>query len=1164
MEIGSAVHNITGKSQLHELNEEAAIQWTTATQRSAEPLVMPASSSESSTGTFVFKTVYFFSGAERKGDIRHWLQQECNACNYRLDMVEFDLLRNGLADDLSGSETQKSWILRLKEFDCVIVTPPCGSFSRAQWANNFGPHPVRSSVWPDGFPWLSHLDLERAELGNNFANFMFSILKEVDRLQASINIVGFAEHPEDLGRVRGKPRGSTPASIWQRQDHKQLLLAGWWSGAFQQGSFGAETQKPTRCLANSRVFEELAPASVPKFCKDGFYIGPVTKTTLSNYVSLLRTSGESGPFKTAASGAYPSAMCRKIAELIMKAHRAWRPMQPPSEGGILKAATASDSIPQSPQTGTFSQAPGNGSTLPKALINLLEDKLLEIKVQTLQSRVILDPPDNLGDLPVPQVTIPVDKRIVSNSWDWIEGIDFVKTRWWSDFPPLRTFKTPNCPGRPLVDGGGLCSPGRWKQKERVFPPQASWLTGSIDAWLETRAGKEGETFLQTIVYNLVAGRYTEHPFKDSLSTLKDAWVTMMKGKGLLKTKMIWDRGPTIDYSFLHMVAEFLEDPDYGSMAEFCRGVRVGVGVTLKRTPEIWPPKTKWALGGYGEAPVFEQNSNYPSAAVFRKELLEDLEDQEKRGWALPIMFGKAVEEYKDVYVASLAVIMEAKDKHRTLLDGSNRVQINHRIKVLDQEQCPSSLDVQGAVTGDHALKTPIISLVIDVEKAHQQVPIDERDWGLVGCSADPMPADPMLKRNWNIHLKTVGTYGISSASWQWARAASLIQRLSYQICRMAYLFRFADDFLLLSGSLDGVRFTRPILRFLVFIGLLDLPVKWPKTRGGLKAEFVGYLFDFENLVGGLTERRCSWLGAWALKIADQRAVVTRELRGGLGRFSFSAALLRMVLPFLGPFYAWIAVLGSSDARELPAALVILLRWLAKQVLMNPMVPLRLVAPARFPAEFKADARADGDEVVVGGFMLLPGAALSDCPWFSYRINRENSPWAFCKADQAYRTIAALELFATLLCCILFVPVSAPQQISKLYFSGATDNQGNEAIVIKNMSSKFPVYLILLELTEQLQVRNLVLDLVWQTRELNIAADNLSNENFSQFTESLRINTPIQDLKWLIFPTLLKEALELEIKIQELKAHTKPKRLVSITKPKTKKRKVPGLKITDPW
>ena len=282
----------------------------------------------------------------------------------------------------------------------------------------------------------------------------------------------------------------------------------------------------------------------------------------------------------------------------------------------------------------------------------------------------------------------------------------------------------------------------------------------------------------------------------------------------------------------------------------------------------------------------ELNDNYPSAKLHRAALLAELSKQEELGWMLPMTLRVAQQRYGTISVAPLAVIEESAGKTRTLHDATNGVRINHRIKVLDAEMCPSAIDVQGAFTADAGLVGPIVALVVDVEKAHRRVPLDERDWGHVACSPDPMPTGPG-KGDWLVYVNTVGAYGVASASWQWARLSSLFQRVAYYTCGLAYLFRYADDFLALSVNRGGVRFSRPLLRFIVLCNLLGFPLKWAKTRGGLHCEFVGYAFDFEKLVGGISEKRTAWLCNWARRAARDGVVVTRDGKAALGRFSHS-------------------------------------------------------------------------------------------------------------------------------------------------------------------------------------------------------------------------------------------------------------------------------------
>ena len=70
-----------------------------------------------------------------------------------------------------------------------------------------------------------------------------------------------------------------------------------------------------------------------------------------------------------------------------------------------------------------------------------------------------------------------------------------------------------------------------------------------------------------------------------------------------------------------------------------------------------------------------------------------------------------------------------------------------------------------------------------------------------------------------------------------------------------------------------------------------------------------------------------------------------------------------------------------------------------------------------------------------------------------------------------------------------------------------------------MTTKFPLYLILLELTEQILANYWSLNLVWQNRDLNQEADNLSNGKFDKFSPSMRLDPPLDTLPWIIMPTL---------------------------------------------
>lgn len=1126
-----------------------------------------------------FKCIYFFAGIIRKFDVRFWLQQLCDKHNFILEMEEVDLLRPGNSCDLAIVSTQESWIARLSEFNAVLVTPPCSSFSRATWANNRGPTPVRSASFPRGFPWLSEAGKRRANLGNILCDFNWAVLEEIQKIRAVRNVVAFSEHPEDLGRIRNRGPADVPASIWQSERFATLVKLGWWSGAFKQDKYGALTAKPTRSLSDSFRFANIAPMSIPTFTAEGFYAGPLEHSTKPATYSMMRQSDETGPFRTAAAASYPPLLCKQIAENLFFTFL-WRlQCEFPSGGENEDKLAVKVGFPPAPPGGSQRQPMVTTSIPPSGVVEVplpklrfsftatdklrLEQRLLDRKVLTAELKDPPPSPGNVSNMSSSAVT-PQTVKKQTCKWELVEGKDYTKAGFWGIGQPIHIQKVAGRFGRPMQDGGGLCCPGRWRISQRTFPSRAKFYTESMDKWLDNYVATTGKDALQDVVYGLMSGKASRHPFEGMLGDLKHEWATELASRGFTRPKAVWCKGRTIDFGFLHMLGADLEDPDFSSMSEFCIGAKLGVDHPLPRTDTVWPPKGKWPLDDFESEPCTPINGNYPSVALHKDALLKEIDEQLSRGWVVATTLGEAQKRFGNVTIASLAVIQDAEDKFRTLYDGTNRVRLNHRIRVPDSELCPSALDIQAAISEDELLRQPILGLVIDIEKAHQNIPTCEEDWGHVGFSPDPMPNCPIERDSWRIYLKTVGTYGVASASFHWSRLASLVQRIAYYTCALSFLFRYADDFLLLASNLGNSRFTMQVCRFLILLGVCDIPVKWPKTNGGFKVSYIGYLFDFERLLGGLTQKRCLWLVGWLRKVRDERIVVGRELRSGIGRLSFSGVLWRWMLPFLGPFYAWIAVSSDSLAAGLPSGLLILMDWIAEQIEENSMVTLRHLKPAGLGKYFKADARADGDTVIVGGFEAFPDSTLKQSRWFSFVLSPALTPWAYVKEGEAFRTIASLELFSTLLCVMLFVEQQPSSSISTIFITGVTDNQGNESLICKNMTSKFPLYIVLLELTEQLKRRNISVDLRWQSRETNIAADDLTNNKFSEFDPSLRINPDLNSLEWLVLPRLLKEATELDILIRGRKQSTRALGATTPTAYRGQKRKKVGMRFTDPW
>ena len=88
---------------------------------------------------------------------------------------------------------------------------------------------------------------------------------------------------------------------------------------------------------------------------------------------------------------------------------------------------------------------------------------------------------------------------------------------------------------------------------------------------------------------------------------------------------------------------------------------------------------------------------------------------------------------------------------------------------------------------------------------------------------------------------------------------------------------------------------------------------------------------------------------------------------------------------------------------------------------------------------------------------------------------------------------------------LWVPEGNAKKTSRVAIRGYTDNQSNEALLRKAMTTKFPSTLVLMELAEELSAKNCELQLQWIRRDLNQLADDLTNENFASFDPNFRVD-----------------------------------------------------------
>ena len=263
-----------------------------------------------------------------------------------------------------------------------------------------------------------------------------------------------------------------------------------------------------------------------------------------------------------------------------------------------------------------------------------------------------------------------------------------------------------------------------------------------------------------------------------------------------------------------------------------------------------------------------------------------------------------------------------------------------------------------------------------------------------------------------------------------------------------------------------------------------------------------------------------------------------EFRLVLGRLTFVASVLEYEKPFLSLMFSWVSAVQDKARARLPWAILFVMRWLAKRLQEGGRLVVVAALPYGLGETFRADAKAEDGRAWIGGWESWGGRGPASSRWFSLEILETDFPWAFTKAKDPQRFIAALELLGSLLCIGLFSKAWPVGNRGCGCFTGISDNQGNTFLTSKMMSGKFPMPILLTEVSEQMRMKNLVMDLQWVSRDDNVPADELSNSDFHQFDMSMRMPVVPKDIQWLVLPKLMAAGTELFQEITEKRTEAK--------------------------
>ena len=288
-------------------------------------------------GGKTLRVLYLFSGVSRRASIAESLKALCKEDGMGLEVHDVDIHVGGTAHDLLDVSVQEEYIAQILagEYDVVILSPPCGSWSRANWANDDGPPPCRDRFSPWGFAHNSAGQRRRAEAGNEFVHFSIRAIQTAALAKKRGCLVRcLLEHPEDLGRVGPQAlHQGVPASIWQLDDlrsafgdAKATTVAGW------QCQFpDVDIAKPTRLFSNIPGIEEFGRVGWPVLDAHFNSRGPLPRYCGHNHKQRTIGTNDEGGFHTSPTAAYPPPMCEWIA---LKIYTDWLTnLSRPQRGG---------------------------------------------------------------------------------------------------------------------------------------------------------------------------------------------------------------------------------------------------------------------------------------------------------------------------------------------------------------------------------------------------------------------------------------------------------------------------------------------------------------------------------------------------------------------------------------------------------------------------------------------------------------------------------------------------------------------------------------------------------------------------------------------------------------------------------------------------------------
>eukprot|EP00435_Cladocopium_sp_Y103_P007668 s5210_g2.t1 len=600
------------------------------------------------------------------------------------------------------------------------------------------------------------------------------------------------------------------------------------------------------------------------------------------------------------------------------------------------------------------------------------------------------------------------------------------------------------------DGCGLCSPGRWPPKRRNFQQ------GAVKEFIEGLAKliqeftKEVIPDAQRMFFALSLGKLERAPFSEGkMSELRSRWFQMLPSPAEAS------KLPEGQPFYLHALAQTArkmgdEDADILDSGEdnYVEG--------------------RWV--GYKHV--------FPRAEARRR-------------------YGEKLR------IAALGAIPKDDGRVRVIFDATHFVQMNNHIVIQDKLEFPGP--EASATLMDTTLAEGfrlMIAVAADIALAHRRFKHRPEDVGLLGCRVEP---------DGPVWFNKVGTFGVACAAYHFARLASLVGRLVMRLAGQAHVFQllFADDLKMVAAGPD--KYER-VWHMLIAWIMFGAPFRWPKFRGGVCLEFVGFFMDYCKFEVGLSERRTNWIVQWIKEAQANRGVVAhRSFVELVGRLVYASQVLTWLRGFMAPLHSWKAAIAPGTVATMPRTVSVVLLFISS-MLQSGFHRTSGKSPIKREGQaFRTDAKCEEGRIVLGGWEVGKTSDPKKSRWFALEISPKEASWLFEKEKVESMSTTA-ELLASLVALEVFGFFEGKAAPAKVLVEAGTDNLATEHVSLKEASNKFPLAYVQAQLSLKCFLHGIVFRLEWRPRDTNVEADALTNLQFGSFDSALRCQVRWADLK----------------------------------------------------